>query len=148
VNQETQSGPIRMVADMPPPCGPGDPHLHLRAVEIIAKPGMSSRLRTAIDGFLLGFLERQFGFSGAFLLTAHGEPRRIVVLSFWRTEEECLGNRWEFASDVQRVLEPHVDAFSRVQTFRAEISEFLGRQRPFEVDLAEPPLAGARASMD
>lgn len=114
------------------------PGLNVRSVEIIAKPGMSSQLRAAVDGFLLRFLARQSGFAGEILLTTHGEPRRIVVLTFWRTDECGRSmNRWELACDVKRALGPLIDAFSRVRTFQADVSEFLHGQWASGADVAE-----------
>lgn len=119
------------------------PGLNVRSVEIIAKPGMSSQLRAAVDGFLLRFLARQFGFAGAILLTTHGEPRRIAVLTFWRTDErDCSMDRWELAEEVKRELGPLIDAFSRVRTFQADVSEFLHGQWVLGADVAERSSAG------
>lgn len=122
-----------------------NPVLSVRAVDFIAKPGMSSQLRAAVDRFLLKFLARQFGFAGTILLTTHGEPRRIAVLSFWRTDEYgCSANRWELARDVQQMLRPLIDAISRVRTFQADVSEFLHGQWSLGLDAAESSAADTR----
>lgn len=133
MDQQSELSSFQMLAHPGSPASCGDMKLprtdqgklglDVRAVEFIARPGMSSRLRATIDGFLLSFLAQQFGFAGTILLTAHREPRRILVLSFWRPDQNCSANRWELADDVQEVLGPLIDAFSRVQTFQADISE-------------------------
>lgn len=97
--------------------------LHVRAVEFIAKAGLSSQLRDSIDRPVLKFLARQTGFEGAMVLTPHKEPRRILVLSFWRTERGCRENEWELAKEVRRHVEPLIDAVSRVQTYSADLSQ-------------------------
>ena len=151
MDQQSQLTSFQMLArpEEPMSCGEvrvpriegGKLGLNVRAVEFIAKPGMTSRLQAAIDGFLSRFLAGQFGFAGTILLTAHKEPRRILILTFWRTHEDC-SNRWEFAGDVQRVLGPLIDAFSRVRTYQADISELRQRQASFGGDLAEIAAAG------
>lgn len=97
--------------------------LHVRAVEFVAKAGQSSQLQDSIDRPVLKFLARQTGFAGAMVLTPHKEPRRILVLSFWRTERGCRENEWELAKEVRRHVEPLIDAVSRVQTYRADLSQ-------------------------
>jgi heme-degrading monooxygenase HmoA len=75
--------------------------LNSRAVEFIAKAGMSSQLRDCFDGPVLKFLEGLMGFRGTLVLTPHQEPRRILVLSFWKTERHCRETEWELADQVQ-----------------------------------------------
>lgn len=110
--------------------------LHVRAVEFIARAGLWSELRHLIDGAVLKFLARQTGFAGAMVLTPHKEPRRILVLSFWRTDRDSLENEWELAKEVRRQLEPLIDAFSRVQTYRADLFQPLLTGQ--SVDAAQP----------
>jgi heme-degrading monooxygenase HmoA len=109
--------------------------LNARAVEFIAKAGMSAQLRDCVERSVLNFLNRQTGFAGAIVLTPHKEPRRVLVFSFWRTERECYENHWEFADRVQHAVGPLIDAFSRVQTYNATISDSL--MGP-SVDAAQP----------
>lgn len=84
--------------------------LHVRAVEFVAKAGLSSQLRDSIDRPVLKFLARQTGFGGAMVLTPHKEPRRILVFSFWRTERGCRENEWDsprrYGDTLSRSLTP------------------------------------------
>jgi hypothetical protein len=115
----------------------GAPKLNARTVEFIAKAGLNSELRDSIEGTVFKFLGGQTGFAGAIVLTPHKEPRRIMVLSFWRTERDCRENEWEFVSEVQDELGPLMDASSRVRTYNAEqLSQSL--QTGQYVDAAQP----------
>jgi hypothetical protein len=114
----------------------GAPKLNARTVEFIAKAGLGSELRDSIERTVFKFLDGQTGFAGAIVLTPHKEPRRIMVLSFWRTERDCRENEWEFVSEVQDKLGPLMDASSRVRTYNAELSQSL--QTGQYVDAAQP----------
>lgn len=107
-----------------------------RAVEFIAQAGMSTQLCTRIDGPVLKFLEKQRGFAGAAVLTTHKEPRRILVLTFWKTERDCLQNEWELADQVQSAVATLIDAFSRVRTYKADFWQPLETGQA--VDAAQP----------
>ena len=93
--------------------------LNARAVEFIAKPNKIEELRDCLRGPVNAFLDRQTGFSGALLLTSHKEPRLVVVLSLWQTEEQSSQNRWEEMSEVRRSVSRCVDLCSRVHTYEA-----------------------------
>lgn len=93
--------------------------LNARAVEFIAKPNKIEELRDCLCGPVNAFLDRQTGFSGALLLTSHKEPRLVVVLSLWQTEEQSSQNRWEEMSEVRRSVSRCVDLCSRVHTYEA-----------------------------
>lgn len=97
--------------------------LNARSVEFIAKAGLSSKLRDSIERALWKSLNRRPGFAGAAVLTADKEPRRILILTFWKTERECAANNWDFAREIQKEAGPLIDAFSRVQTYKANISQ-------------------------
>ena len=66
------------------------------ARELAAKAGLTSQLRHSVDASVLKFLTRQARFAGAMVLKPHKDPRRILALSFWRTERGCREN-WERA---------------------------------------------------
>jgi heme-degrading monooxygenase HmoA len=110
--------------------------LNSRAVEFIAKAGMSSQLRDCFDGPVLKFLEGLMGFRGTLVLTPHQEPRRILVLSFWKTERHCRETEWELADQVQEEVGPLIDTFSRVRTYKAEGWSWLEPGQSF--DAAQP----------
>ncbi len=95
--------------------------LNARAVEFIAKPNKIQELRDCLREAVASFLDQQTGFSGALLLTAHKEPRLILVLSLWQTEKQASENRWEDASSVRRSVACFVDVCSRVHTYEAAL---------------------------
>ena len=64
----------------------GPATLNARVVEFIAKPGKVRHLEDCIRGQIMGFLNRQIGFSGTIILNSHKEPRLILVVSFWTTQ--------------------------------------------------------------
>lgn len=92
---------------------------HVRVVELISKPGKNFELRKCIAANVLPFLEQQPGFKNSFVLTPHGEPRLVVVFSFWDKELDSRENQWESAPEIQRAILPLVDSFSRVRTYEA-----------------------------
>jgi heme-degrading monooxygenase HmoA len=99
--------------------------LNVRAVEFIARAGKASELQNYLQQRVFTLLARQIGFAGAIVLTSQKEPRRVSLLSFWRTENESSQNQWEFAPEVQSAIGSLIDASSRVQTYDAALSRFL-----------------------
>jgi hypothetical protein len=95
------------------------PMLNARTVEFIAKPDRAKDLQDCIRGPIMEFLKRQPGFCGAFVLASHKEPRRILVLSLWETENQAVNNRWECANAIPQLVESLIDVYCRVQTYEA-----------------------------
>lgn len=103
--------------------GSDAPTAHVRAVEFIAKPGKNSDLRRAIASSVVPFLEQQPGFKNSFILTPHGEPRLVLVVSFWESELDSRETTWESAPEIQRIVLSLLDSFSRVRTYQAIFPE-------------------------
>ena len=97
--------------------------LNARTVEFIAKPDRAMDLQDCIRGPIMEFLKRQPGFSGAFALASHKEPRRILVLSLWETENQAVNNRWECANAIPQLVESLIDVYCRVQTYEAILAK-------------------------
>jgi hypothetical protein len=95
------------------------PMLNARAVEFVAKPDKARDLQGCIRGPIMEFLERQPGFCGAMVLTSHKEPRLILVLSLWKTEEQAVENHWECANVMPAMVASLIDICFRVHTYEA-----------------------------
>jgi heme-degrading monooxygenase HmoA len=100
--------------------------LNARAVELIAKPGKIRDLRNCIRERVVEYLKVQDGFSSAVVLTSHKEPRLILILTFWNTEKEATGSRWEKAPAVRKMLSSLIDVCSKVQTYEAAVPKLPG----------------------
>jgi heme-degrading monooxygenase HmoA len=100
--------------------------LNVRAVEFIAKPGKIRDLRDGIRERVVEHLRLLDGFSGAVVLASHKEPRLILVLTFWKSEKEASGNRWEKSPAVRKMLSSLIDVCSRVQTYEAAVPKLPG----------------------
>ena len=88
-----------------------------RAVEFVAKPGKVQELRDCFCGEILEFLKTQRGFAGVAMLTSHKEPRRILIMSMWKTARDATDNCWERTRVVRRLMAPLVDVCSGAQTY-------------------------------
>jgi hypothetical protein len=95
------------------------PMLNARAVEFVAKPDKASELQSCIRGPIMEFLEHEPGFRGAMVLTSHKEPRLILVLSLWKTEEQAVENQWECANVMPEMVASLIDVCRRVHTYEA-----------------------------
>jgi hypothetical protein len=93
--------------------------LNARVVEFIAKPGKVRHLEDCIRGQIMGFLNRQIGFSGTIILNSHKEPRLILVVSFWTTQQMAAENCWEKSRVVRLSAGSLIDVCSRVNTYEA-----------------------------
>ncbi len=61
--------------------------LNARAVEFIAKPEKTDELRGLLCQAVTPLLGDRTGFIGSIILTAREEPRRVVMITLWSTEE-------------------------------------------------------------
>src|ERR1700746_3441827 len=68
--------------------------LNARVVEFIAKPGKTDELRGFLRQAVAPLLRDRAGFFRSLVLTTHGAPRRVVMITFWSTERRML-DLWE-----------------------------------------------------
>jgi heme-degrading monooxygenase HmoA len=97
--------------------------LHARVVEFIAKPEKADELRGLLCQAVTPLLRDQTGFIRSIVLTKHEEPRRIVVITFWSTEERTISDPWEESPIVREILSPLIDAWTRTRTYQADLTE-------------------------
>ena len=101
----------------------GQPMWNVRAVEFICKPGKIREVHECIRGPIADLLRSADGFSNAMTLHSHGESRRVLVLSFWETEEQARANQWEDSTTARKLVSPLIDVCTRVETYEAILPE-------------------------
>ena len=97
--------------------------LNARVVEFIAKPEKTDELRGLLCQAVTPLLRDRTGFIRSIVLTKHEEPRRIVVITFWSTEERTVSDPWEESPIVREILSPLIDAWTRTRTYRVDLTE-------------------------
>ncbi len=97
--------------------------LNARAVEFIAKPEKTDELRGLLCQVVTPLLRDRTGFIRSIVLTAHEEPRRVVVITLWSTEERTVSDPWEETPLVRELLSPLIDAWSRTRTYNVDLTE-------------------------
>lgn len=117
------SKPLRASAALQTHSTLGYVTLDARAVEFIARPGKERELRECIRGKVIDSLRKRDGFAGACVLTSHKEPRLILVLSFWKTEQDATDIRWEETPGVRRLISPLADVCRKVHTYEAALPD-------------------------
>ena len=91
--------------------------VNARAAEFIAKPGRSDELRDHLCQSLAPLLQKGSEFIRAIVLTSDEEPRRVVAITFWNSEEHT-SSPWEESPLVHEILSPLVDVWPRVRTYK------------------------------
>jgi antibiotic biosynthesis monooxygenase len=97
--------------------------LNARVVEFIAKPEKTDELRGLLCQAVTPLLRDRTGFIRSIVLTKHEEPRRIVVITFWSTEERTVSDPWEESPIVREILSPLIDAWTRTRTYKVDLTE-------------------------
>jgi hypothetical protein len=97
--------------------------LNARVVEFIAKPEKTDELRGLLCRAVTPLLRDRTGFVRSIILTKHEEPRRIVVITFWSTEERTVNDPWEESPIVRKILSPLIDAWTRTRTYNVDLTE-------------------------
>ena len=97
--------------------------VNARVVEFIAKPGKTDELRGLLCQAVTPLLRDRIGFIRSIVLTKHEEPRRIVVITFWSTEERTVSDPWEEIPLVREILSPLIDAWTRTRTYKVDLTE-------------------------
>jgi heme-degrading monooxygenase HmoA len=91
-----------------------------RAAEFIAKPGRTEELRARICQEVIPLLRQQRGFLHTIVLTSYEEPRRVVVITFWSSEEDTYAP-WEESRLVRKILSALVDVWPRSRTYNVDL---------------------------
>jgi heme-degrading monooxygenase HmoA len=97
--------------------------LHARVVEFIAKPEKTDELRGLLRQAVTPLLRDRSGFIRSVVLTTHEEQRRVVVITFWSTEEHTVRDPWEETPRARELFSPLIDALSRTRTCRVDVTE-------------------------
>jgi len=97
--------------------------LHARVVEFIAKPEKTDELRGLLRQVVTPLLRDRSGFIRSVVLTTHEEQRRVVVITFWSTEEHTVRDPWEETPRARELFSPLIDALSRTRTCRVDVTE-------------------------
>ena len=97
--------------------------LNARVVEFIAKPENTDELRGLLCQAVPPLLRDRTGFIRSIVLTKHEEPRRIVVITFWNTEERTVSDPWEESPIMHEILSPLIDAWTRARTYKVDLTE-------------------------
>ena len=97
--------------------------LNARAVEFVAKPGKTDELRGLLCQAVTPLLRDRTGFIRTIVLTMHEEPRRVVVITFWSTEEPTVHDPWEEIPLVREILSPLIDVWSKTRTYKVDLTE-------------------------
>ncbi len=97
--------------------------LNARVVEFIAKPEKTAELRGLLCQAVTPLLRDRTGFIRSIVLTAHEGPRRVVMVTFWSTEESTVRDPWEETPLVRELLSPLIDAWSRTRTCNVDLTE-------------------------
>jgi hypothetical protein len=98
-------------------------NLNARAVEFIAKPEKTDELRGFLCQAVTPLLRDRTGFIRSIVLTTHEEPRRVVMITFWSTEERTARDPWEETPLVRELLSPLIDAWSRTRTYNVDLTK-------------------------
>jgi hypothetical protein len=97
--------------------------LNALAVEFIAKPGKTDELRELLCQVVTPLLRDRTGFIRSIFLTAREEPRRVVVITLWSTEDRSVGDPLEESPLVRELLSSLIDARSKTRTYRIDLAE-------------------------
>jgi hypothetical protein len=97
--------------------------LHARVVEFIAKPEKTDELRGLLCNAVTPLLRDRTGFIRSMVLTTLEEQRRVVVITFWSTEERTVRDTWEETPLVRELLLPLIDAWSRTRSYKVDLTE-------------------------
>jgi hypothetical protein len=96
--------------------------LTARAVEFIAKPGKTDELRGFLCQAVAPLLRDRIGFIRTMVLTTHGAPRRVMLITFWKTERR-VRDLWDEAPVVREKLLELTDAASKTSTYQVDLTE-------------------------
>jgi hypothetical protein len=92
-------------------------------VEFIAKPEKTDELRGLLCQAVTPLLRDRTGFIRSIVLTTREELRRVVMITFWSTEESTVSDPWEETPLVRELLSPLIDAWSRTRTYKVDLTE-------------------------
>ena len=93
-----------------------------RAVEFIAKPGKTDELRSFLCQAVAPLLRDRPGFIRTMVLTTHGAPRRVQMITFWSTERR-VRDLWVEVPVVRERLSELIDAKSKTTSYQVDLTE-------------------------
>ena len=93
-----------------------------RAVEFIAKPGKTDELRAFLAQVVAPLFRERSGFIRTMVLTTHGAPRRLLMITFWSTERR-VRDLWDEAPVVREKLSELMDAALKTSTYQVDLTQ-------------------------
>ncbi len=94
--------------------------LHARVAEFIAKPEKTDELRGLLSKVVTPLLRDRTGFIRSIVLTTYEEQRRVVLITFWSTEECTVCDPWEETPLVRELLSPLIDVWLRTRSYKVD----------------------------
>jgi hypothetical protein len=104
--------------------------LNARVVEVIAKSEKTDELRGLLCHVVNPLLRDRTGFINSIVLTMHEEARRVMVVTFWSTEERAMRDPWEEIPLVRELLSPLIDVWSGTRTYKVDPTEETSNEAP------------------
>jgi antibiotic biosynthesis monooxygenase len=94
-----------------------------RVVELVAKPEKTDELRGLLCKAVTPLLRDRTGFIRSIVMTTHEEQRRVVVITFWSTDEGTVRDPLEETPLVRELLSPLIDAWSKTRSYKVDLTE-------------------------
>jgi heme-degrading monooxygenase HmoA len=96
--------------------------MYTRVVELTSKSGKARELCNVIDDKVLPILKKQAGFVDETIIVSDTDPNRVLALSFWKTREDASRYAREQFDNVQKIVQPLLEAAPAVRTFDVHTS--------------------------
>ena len=93
-----------------------------RAVEFVAKPGQTDELRSFLCQAVAPLFTDRTGFIRTMVLTTHGAPRRVQMITFWCTERRVRDLGVEVPVVRERLSEL-IDVESKTISYQVDLTE-------------------------
>jgi heme-degrading monooxygenase HmoA len=93
-----------------------------RVVEMTSKSGKSQELADTINEKAVPILKKQRGFVDEIVLVSHGQPDRVLALSFWNTGEDAEQYQREQYQKIHDMLRHLFEAEPEIRTFDVHTS--------------------------
>jgi quinol monooxygenase YgiN len=88
-----------------------------RAIEMTSKSGKVKELANLINEKAVPILKKQHGFVDEIVLVSHGEPDRVLALSFWNRQEDAEKYQRERYQKIHDTLRHLLEAEPEIRTF-------------------------------
>jgi len=93
-----------------------------RVVDMTSKSGKSQELADTINEKAVPILKKQRGFVDEIVLVSHGQPDRVLALSFWNTAEDAEQYQREQYQKIHDTLRDLFEAETEIRTFDVHTS--------------------------